>query len=261
MAEHSVPYNGIIYIIPNDELYRKYENDEAFIDKYGRLIDSKSKKVIKELEQKGDRRPVVQRTVVTVQPPEEHPIRDSAKQAAAEVTYDFIHRAVDWTFDVGVLYLWHEHIVPFFHRAKEALTTKELKADAVLAKPKKSAVAMVKLKATGAKMTQVEADMEKRKALYHWLGMLTSLKKLQDAGEMDATSTLAQLTDPAMLERVNGFLNENPNLLETDKYITLHSLLGRDLYKEKQLIPIEAVEITTIAASYGYKAKIEKTEE
>ena len=52
----------------------KYENGEAFIDKYGRLIDSKSKKVIKELEHKGDRRPVIQRNVVMVQPPEEHPI-------------------------------------------------------------------------------------------------------------------------------------------------------------------------------------------
>ena len=102
MAEHSVSYNGIIYIIPNDELYWKYENGEAFIDKYGRLIDSKSKKVIKELEHKGDRRPVVQRNVVVVQPPEEHPIRDAAKQAVADVAYDSIHRGVDWSrFSIG----------------------------------------------------------------------------------------------------------------------------------------------------------------
>lgn len=48
---------------------------------------------------------------------------------------------------------------------------------------------------------------------------------------------MVQLTDPAMLERVNGFLSENPNLLETDKYIVLHSLLGRDLYEEQQFVP------------------------
>ncbi|MCM1191643.1 MAG: hypothetical protein NC123_01825 [Butyrivibrio sp.] len=72
---------------------------------------------------------------------------------------------------------------------------------------------------------------------------------------------LAKLLTLAMLEQVNGFLGEDPNLLETDKYITLHGLLGRNLYKEKQLIPIEAAEITTIAASYGYKTKTEKTEE
>ena len=173
----------------------------------------------------------------------------------------FIEQLVDWTFDVGVPYLWHEHIVPFFHRAKEALTTKELKADAVLAQSKTSAVVTVKPKATGTKMTQKEADAEKRKVLYHWLGMLTSLKILQDVGEMDASTTLVQLTNPAMLERVNSFLSENPNLLETDKYITLFGLLRRDLYKEKQLIPIEAAEITTIVASYGYRAKTENTEE
>lgn len=44
MAEHSVSHNGIIYIIPTDNLYRKYENSEAFIDKYGRLIDSNPKR-------------------------------------------------------------------------------------------------------------------------------------------------------------------------------------------------------------------------
>lgn len=71
---------------------------------------------------------------------------------------------------------------------------------------------------------------------------------------------MAQLTDPAMLERVNGFLSENPNLLETDKYIVLHSLLGRNLYEERQLIPIRATEITTIAAKYGYDARSDKME-
>ncbi len=91
--------------------------------------------------------------------------------------------------------------------------------------------------------------------------MLSSLKKLHDAGEIDIDSTLAQLTEPAMLKRVNGLLSENPNLLETDKYITLHNLLGRDLYEEKQLIPIRAAEITTIAEAYGYKAKTEIMED
>lgn len=261
MAEHNVPYNGIIYIIPNDELYQKYKNSEAFIDKYGRLIDSKSKRVIKELEHKGDQRPVIQRKVVMVQPPEEHPIRDAAKQAAADVAYNYVHTAVDWTFDIGIPRLWHKHIVPFFHRTKEALTSKELKADVVLTKSKASTDIAVKQPKAGTKMTQEEADAEKRKFLYHWLGMLSSLKKLHDAGEMDIDSTLAQLTDPAMLERVNGFLSENPNLLETDKYIVLHGLLGRDLYEERQIIPIRAAEIAAVAEKYGYDARNNKTED
>ena len=162
MAEHNVPYTGITYIIPNDELYQKYKNSEAFIDKYGRLIDLKSKKVIKELEHKGDQRSVIQRKVVMVQPPEEHPIRDAAKQTAADVAYNYVHTAVDWTFDVGIPRLWHEHIVPFFHRTKEALTSKELKADAVLAESKASTDIAVKQSKAGTKMTQEETPRCRR---------------------------------------------------------------------------------------------------
>lgn len=38
MAEHSVSYNGIIYIIPNGGVYWKYENGEVFIDKHRLII-------------------------------------------------------------------------------------------------------------------------------------------------------------------------------------------------------------------------------
>ena len=65
-------------------------------------------------------------------------------------------------------------------------------------------------------MTKEEVDAEKRKLLYHWIGLLSSLTKLQNAGELDVESTLAQLTEPMMIERVNALLSENPNLLETD---------------------------------------------
>ena len=157
--------------------------------------------------------------------------------------------------------VWHKHIVPFYHRTKAALTSKELKIDAVLESSGESTDIATKQPKSGTKMTQAEADAEKRKVLYHWLGMMSSLKKLHDAGEMDIDLTLAQLTDPAMLERVNALLSENPNLLETDKYIALHGLLGRDLYIERELIPIRADEITTIAESYGYEVKNDITEE
>ena len=102
-------------------------------------------------------------------------------------------------------------------------------------------------------MTREEANAEKRKVLYHWLGLLDGLTKLQNAGEVDVVSTLEQLTNPAALNKVNGFLSENPNLLETDRYILLHNLLGRDLYKEECFLPIEAAEIRKVAASYGLK--------
>lgn len=62
---------------------------------------------------------------------------------------------------------------------------------------------------------------------------------------------LAQLTDENVLRRVNELLEENPNILETEKYITLHDLLGRDLYKDKQLIPIRGEEIVTLVEKRG----------
>ena len=49
MAEHRVRKNNIIYIIPTDELFIKWKNDEAFIDEYGRLMNRKPHRVLKEL--------------------------------------------------------------------------------------------------------------------------------------------------------------------------------------------------------------------
>ena len=42
MAEHRVPKGNIIYIIPTDELFIKYKNNEAFIDEYGQIDESKT---------------------------------------------------------------------------------------------------------------------------------------------------------------------------------------------------------------------------
>lgn len=263
MAEHRIRKNNIIYIIPDDELFRKWKNDEAFIDEYGRLMNRKPHRVLRELKHYVEDTPMVQqcppapvRTSPTVGDQLKGALRDSVMDAS-EVLID---RAVDAFFYKVLPNVWHEHIVPFFHRTKEALTTKELKADTIQRQAETGAVATVKPKASTT-MAKEEADAEKRKVLYHWLGMLSSLKKLQDAGEIDAEATLAQLTEPATLERVNGFLSENPNLLETDKYIVLHGLLGRELYEDRVLVPIEATEIKTIAASYGYEAIQETMED
>ena len=267
MAEHRVRKDNIIYVIPDDELFAKWKRDEAFIDEYGRLMNRKPHRVLRELKYYAENTPMVQRR--TSSPPSaparksspvKDYIKDTVRDKAMEATEIIVDRAVDIFFYEVLPNVWHEHIVPFYRRTKEALTSKGLKADAVLAHKRASVPATTKPKAT-MKMTQEEADAEKRKVLYHWLGMLSSLKKLHDAGEIDIGSTMAQLTDPAMLERVNGFLSENPNLLETDKYILLHSLLRRDLYEEQQLIPIRAAEITTIAVKYGYGARNDKTED
>ena len=194
-----------------------------------------------------------------VQPPEEHPIRDAAKQAIADEARKYIHIAIDWTFNVGIPRLWREQIVPFYRRTKESLTSNELKADAVDVKPKENIDVTLKQSKPNTKMTREETDTEKRKVLYHWLEMLNSLKKLHDAGEMDIDSALAYLTDPGVLNQVNSYLSKDPNLLKTEKYIVLHGLLGRNIYEEQQLVPIVASEITTIAEKYGYDSRDDKT--
>lgn len=269
MAEHRVRKDNIIYIIPDDELFAKWKNDEAFIDDYGRLMNRKPHRVLRELKHYVENTPIVQQRTRTSAPPavpvrRGSPVKDyiknTVRDTAMEATEMIVDRSVDAFFYEVLPNVWHEHIVPFYRCNKEALTSKELKADAVLAQKKARVPATTKPKAT-TKMTQEEADAEKRKVLYHWIEMLSSLQKLHDAGEIDIDATMAQLTAPAMLERVNGFLSENLNLLETDKYITLHSLLGRNLYEEQQFVPIRAAEITTIATKNGHNAKNEKMED
>lgn len=268
MAEHRVRKNNIIYIIPDDELFEKWDRDEAFIDEYGRLMNRKPHRVLRELKHYVDDTPMDQQRFSAPPPapirkssPVKDYLKDTVRDTAMEATEIIVDKAVDIFFYEVLPNVWREHIVPFYRRTKETLTSKKLKADEVLAQSERSKEVAVMQPKTGAKMTKEEADTEKRKVLYHWLGMLNSLKKLHDAGEIDIDSTLVQLTDPCMLKQVNAFLSDNPNLLETEKYIILIDLLGRDLYKERQLIPISATEITTIAAKCGYDTRNDKTED
>lgn len=269
MAEHKAKgKNGIIYIIPNDELYEKWKKDEAFIDDYGRLMNRRPHRVLKELKACGTVPHTVQRKTVTppVAPASKEPsFTDQIKDSVREKLADAADRAVEYglnkLFYEGLPYAWNNGIVPLFHRAKDALTSKETKAETLLRQEEERTEIVEAKTPVHTKMTPEEANAEKRKVLYHWFALLSSLKKLHDAGEMDVNLTLAQLTDPAMLERVNRLLSENPNLLETDKYIELSGLLGRNLYKEKQLIPIEVSEIESIAESVGHEAETDDMED
>lgn len=241
MAEHRVRKYNIIYIIPTDELFIKWKNDEAFIDEYGRLMNRKPHRVLKELKHYvADS--VVQKSCAS-------PIKDLIRDKMVEYSKYVIDRAGDDFFYEVIPTVWHKHIVPLWNGAKDVLFSKELKIDQIKCETEHKVVENQPI--LSEIMTKEEVDAEKRKLLYHWIGLLSSLTKLQNAGELDVESTLAQLTEPMMIERVNALLRENPNLLETDKYILLHSLLGRDLYMEGQLIPIRAAEIKKVAKNNG----------
>ena len=177
------------------------------------------------------------------------PIKDLVRDKMVEYSKYAIDRAEDVFFYEVIPNVWHKHIVPLWKGAKDVLFSKELKIDQIKCETEHKVVENQPI--LSEIMTKEEVDAEKRKLLYHWIGLLSSLTKLQNAGELDVESTLAQLTEPMMIERVNALLSENPNLLETDKYILLHSLLGRDLYMEGRLIPIRATEINMVAKNNG----------
>lgn len=271
MAEHRVRKNDIIYIIPNDELFEMLEKHEAFIDDYGRLMNRKTHRVLKELKHYANTPLVQQKTSVSAPTPGRQEmswgdqfkdiIREDVAEAVSEIIGYTVDRVTDKVFYEIMPNWWYGRVMPFFQQKKENRADPKAKTTVVVRKVKTNTEPATVKPTTNKQLSKEEADAEKRKVLYLWLGMLSSLKKLHDAGEIDEDSTLAQLTDPTMLKRVNGFLSENPNLLEMEKYITLQDLLGRDLFKEGQLIPIEATEIETIAESYEHKAETDITED
>lgn len=241
MAEHRVRKDNIIYIIPTDELFVKWKNNEAFIDEYGRLMNRKPHRVLKELKY----------YVADSEVQENHAslIKDLVRDKMVEYTKYAIDRVGDVFFYEVIPNVWHKRIVPIWNNAKDVLVSKELKIDQIKREAEHEVVENQSIPPRS--MTKEEVNAEKRKLLYHWIGWLSSLTKLQNADELDAESILAQLTEPMMIERMNDWLSEKPNLLETDKYILLHSLLGRDLYMEGQLIPIKAAEIEMLAKNNG----------
>lgn len=241
-------YNRFYFQKRREKYYQQHKKEinyyrkcEAFIDEYGRLMNRKPHRVLKELKH----------YVADSEMQESYAssIKDLVRDKMVEYSKYAIDRVGDVFFYEVIPNVWHKHIVPLWNGAKDVLFSKELKIDQIKCETEYKVVENQSI--FSETMTKEEVDAEKRKLLYHWIGLLSSLTKLRNAGELDVESTLAQLTEPMMIERVNALLGENPNLLETDKYILLHSLLGRDLYMEGQLIPIRAAEIKKVAKNNG----------
>ena len=132
MAEHRVRKNNIIYIIPTDELFIKWKNDEAFIDEYGRLMNRKPHRVLKELKHYvADS--VVQKSYAS-------PIKDLVRDKMVEYSKYAIDRAEDVFFYEVIPNVWHKHIVPLWKGAKDVLFSKELKIDQIKCETEKEYV-------------------------------------------------------------------------------------------------------------------------
>ena len=109
-----------------------------------------------------------------------------------------IDRVGDVFFYEVIPNVWHKHIVPLWNGAKDVLFSKELKIDQIKCETEYKVVENQSI--FSETMTKEEVDAEKRKLLYHWIGLLSSLTKLRNAGELDVESTLAQLTEPMMIQ-------------------------------------------------------------
>ena len=174
MAEHRVPKGNIIYIIPTDELFIKYKNNEAFIDEYGRLMNRKPHRVLKELKH----------YVADSEMQESYAssIKDLVRDKMVEYSKYAIDRVGDVFFYEVIPNVWHKHIVPLWNGAKDVLFSKELKIDQIKCETEYKVVENQSI--FSETMTKEEVDAEKRKLLYHWIGLLSSLTKLRNAGEL-----------------------------------------------------------------------------
>ena len=103
-------------------------------------MNRKPHRVLRELRHYVENTPMVQQKAVS---PPAAPVRksspvmdhlkDTVRDRAMDASEDFIDYAIDKFFYEVLPNVWHEHIVPFYHRTKAALTSKELKVDTVLA--------------------------------------------------------------------------------------------------------------------------------
>lgn len=198
---------------------------------------SKSHKYLKRLDFFADNPPEAQTELPPPYSSIGSQVKDDVRDCMVEGANIFINLGVD-KFFYDVL---PNRIIPKIKEVRYALTNKDIKALSIV----KDSDPVIEDSST--KMTAKEIETEERNAVYHWLAMLKSLKKLQNAGVIDMSETLEKLTDPVMLQKVNSCFDKNPELLETEECVTSLSLLGRELYHREQFVPIQAEEIEAIA--------------
>lgn len=171
---------------------------------------------------------------------------------------DVIHMGIDKLVYDGLPYLWHKKIKPGIADLKEYKKNGwKTKAEMIIEKQHSQESTSTTQLSVREKpvstlkntMTEEEILAEQRKAVLHYIGLLDSLTKLQNAGVIDRNSVLEQLTNPAAIEQFNSTISANPNLLEMTQHLELTSLLGRDLFQGGKYVPIEAKEIKILATN------------
>ena len=238
MSHYEIEKDGIVYIIPDDELYRKYVNDEAFIDEYGRLMNRKPHRVLKEL--KHFARDLSKEKITVDYNYEASPLpgwKDFLQEIAYELWGDEEFRA-----NVKTFYLLK--IKPACRNIWKTITEKsETKASQIVAKSKP----VEKTQLTCDSLTNNDVNKIKKDLLSHWFCVLADLAKLKNAGAIDEEYQkwiFEQLSNPIAIEQANRFLEENPQILQLHN-ANLTGVLNRELVQNGQFIPISIDEVRT----------------
>lgn len=240
MSQYEVEQNGIIYIIPDDELYQKYMNNEAFIDEYGRLIDRKPHRVLKELRHFAS-------NVQADDSDENYSYELSSPPWWIELLRDVARELWnDEEFRANVKELYHLKIKPACKKNWRIISGQsKTKASQIVAKSK-----LVKeTQLTSIPPTSKGADEMEKDLVYHWFCVLADLARLKNEGVIDEEYQkwiFEQLTNPIAIDKANRFLEGNPQIMQLHN-ADLSSVLNRELVQDGKFIPIHIDEVQTAA--------------
>lgn len=199
------------YVDPGDGLYVEMQRDE-YTAPDGGHVDRQSLLMISGLRQPGTAK--------------RSPVSEDVKRMIGYRALELAESGAAILLAGALPVIWNDHVLPLYRSLKRAVQARRLKGTVV----------DVRAELTG------ESEYD---AVYHWISLLNSL---EGAAGSDKDSIVGQLTDADMLEYVNTCLGGNPKLLDMEDYLALRSLLGRDLYNDKEYVPLEAEEIRRIAA-------------
>lgn len=240
MSQYEVEQDGIIYIIPDDKFYQKFMNDEAFIDEYGRLIDRKSHRVLKELRHFAS-------NAQADDSDENYSCELSSRPWWIELLRDVARELWnDKEFCANVKELYHLKIKPACKKMWKTITGQsKTKANQIVAKSK-----LVKeTQLTSRTPTSKGADEIEKDFVYHWFCALADLARLKNEGVIDEEYQkwiFEQLTNPIAIEKANRFMEENPQIMQLHS-ADLTSVLNRELVQDGKFIPICIDEVRTAA--------------
>lgn len=247
MSQHEVEKSGIIYIIPDDELFRKYVDNEAFIDSYGQLIDSKTHRVIKKLKHFAHEK-------ATDQSSENCDYKSTS--GWSDLLLDIVRELwYDEEIRANLKKLYQLKIKPACHKAWKKITKHPKKKLRQISSKISTANSIITQTSVAYqkpsqqnKLTSDEVRIIKNNSIYHWFCILANFEVLRNSDEFDEDEQklmISQLTDLSAIKMVNRFLEENPQLLQT-YMANLTSVFNRELVQNGNFIPISIDEVRAV---------------